>query len=218
MTIYALLVSGFMPSAVPVGPPNIGDAYEGGYFVGEISTAGNGIADYRLVIAPKSTETSGVQWGGSGTATGATSQVNGPANSATIAAAIDPSAALSCTQLTTGGYNDWYLPAYLELEIAYYNLKPTSLPNSTVGYGPNAYAVPPRASAYTAGDPPQTPLFDWQFGGTQDFVGTFGTSYWTSTETNATAAWAFRFADGSYNNFSLKNNGLLVRAMRRVAI
>lgn len=218
MTIYTLLVSGFMPTAVPVGPPNIGDAYEGGYYVGEISTAGNGVADYRLVIAPKSTETSGVQWGGSGTATGATSQVDGPANSATIAAAIDPSAAKSCENLTTGGYTDWYLPAYLELEIAYYNLKPTTNANSTVGYGPNAYAVPPRASAYTAGVPPQTSVALFQEGGSEAFVGTIGTSYWTSTESNASFAWAFRFADGSYNNFSSKNNGLRVRAMRRVAI
>ena len=28
----------------------IGDAYEGGFFAGQISTAGNGVADFNLVI------------------------------------------------------------------------------------------------------------------------------------------------------------------------
>jgi hypothetical protein len=36
------------------GLPDIGAAYQGGFFAGQISTAGNGIADYNLVIAPKS--------------------------------------------------------------------------------------------------------------------------------------------------------------------
>ena len=31
---------------------SIGDAYEGGFFAGQISTAGNSIADYNLVIGP----------------------------------------------------------------------------------------------------------------------------------------------------------------------
>jgi hypothetical protein len=36
------------------GLPAIGAAYEGGFFAGQISTAGTGVADYNLVIAPKS--------------------------------------------------------------------------------------------------------------------------------------------------------------------
>ena len=40
-----------------------GDVYEGGFFAGQISTAGNGVADYNLVIAPKSSgENSSKQW------------------------------------------------------------------------------------------------------------------------------------------------------------
>ena len=35
------------------GIPDIGAAYQGGFFAGQISTAGNGIADYNIVVAPK---------------------------------------------------------------------------------------------------------------------------------------------------------------------
>ena len=37
-------------SGIPV--PIVGSALGGGYFAGQISTAGNGIADYNLIIGP----------------------------------------------------------------------------------------------------------------------------------------------------------------------
>ena len=43
--------------------PTIGDAYEGGYFAGQISTAGNGVADYNLVVGPvASAQNSSKKW------------------------------------------------------------------------------------------------------------------------------------------------------------
>jgi hypothetical protein len=44
--------------------PAVGAAYGGGYFGGQISTAGNGVADYNLVVAPKEGNTSGPATGG----------------------------------------------------------------------------------------------------------------------------------------------------------
>jgi hypothetical protein len=59
------------------GLPDIGAAYEGGFFAGQISTAGNGIADYNLVIAPKSSgENSSKQWKTSNTSTAGTTLCN----------------------------------------------------------------------------------------------------------------------------------------------
>jgi hypothetical protein len=58
------------------GLPDIGAAFGGGFFAGQISTAGNGIADYNLVIAPKSSgENSSKQWKTSNTSTAGTSSV-----------------------------------------------------------------------------------------------------------------------------------------------
>jgi hypothetical protein len=48
----------------------IGDAYEGGYYAGEISTSGNGVATHRLVVAPKSSgQSSSKAWKTSNTST-----------------------------------------------------------------------------------------------------------------------------------------------------
>jgi hypothetical protein len=63
-------------------PLAIGDAYEGGFYAGQISTAGNGIADYNLVVGPLSTaQNSSVEWKTSTTTTaGTTSVIDGPTN------------------------------------------------------------------------------------------------------------------------------------------
>jgi hypothetical protein len=133
------------------GIPDIGAAYQGGFFAGQISTAGNGIADYNLVIAPKSSgEDSSKQWKTSNTSTAGTSSViDGPTNSANMNDASHP-AAQFCEGLTIGSFSDWYMPAKNELEVCYYNLKPTTASNNT-GSGTNTNAVPSRGSNYTAG-------------------------------------------------------------------
>jgi hypothetical protein len=137
-------------------PRAIGSAYEGGFYAGQISTAGNGIADYNLVVGPLSTaQNSSVEWKTSTTTTaGTTSVIDGPTNSSNMNDASHP-AAQFCEGLTIGGYTDWYMPAKNELEVCYYNLKPTTQNNNTSS-GINANAVPARASNYTTGTPAQT--------------------------------------------------------------
>ena len=143
-------------SATPIA---IGDAYGGGFLAGQISTAGNGVADYNLVIGPVASAQSTLQFKTTNTATtGTTSDIDGPANSAAMNDANHP-AAQFCEGLTIGGFSDWYMPARNELEICYFNLKPTTTPNqappgSSSGANPNA--VPARANDYTAGTPAQT--------------------------------------------------------------
>lgn len=198
----------------------IGDAYQGGYYAGQISTAGNSVADYNLVIGPKSTaDSSGKAFNTLNTSdSGATSVINGPANSASMNDALHP-AAQFCEGLTIGGYSDWYMPAKNEIEVCYYNLKPTATSNDS-GSGINANAVPARASNYSGGVPAQTSatLFIDPIGA-QAFDP--GTVYWNSTEFSATKAYTTDFnngrSSGTYARIT-KSYGLRVRAVRRVAV
>lgn len=197
----------------PSPPLIIGQAYQGGYYAGQISTAGNGIADYNLVVGPVASAQSTLQWKTTNTTTAGTSSViNGPTNSSNMNNASHP-AAQFCEGLTIGGFSDWYMPAKNELEVCYYNLKPTTNSNSTSS-GINANAVPARASNYTAGTPAQTSAADFQSTGAEDFV---ADEYWCSTENSATDAWLQQFTTGSQYALD-KTSSYIVRAVRRVAV
>jgi hypothetical protein len=219
-TITVAAVNSFGPSASSaasgsVTPSlNIGDAYEGGFFAGQISTAGNGVADYNLVIAPKSSgENSSKQWKTIDTETvGTSSVIDGPSNSAVMNNATHP-AAQFCEGLTIGGFSDWYMPAKNELEVCYYNLKPSTDSNSTSS-GTNTNAVPSRGSNYTAGTPAQTTATDFQTGNTEAFA---ATSYWSSTEFSANKSIRQLFTVG-FQTDTTKDTSYYVRAVRRVAV
>jgi hypothetical protein len=196
----------------------IGQAYSGGYFAGKISTAGNGVADYNLVIGPvASAQNTARQWKNAQTTTpGANSVINGPQNTADIVADGNSSiypAAWFCDNLTIGGFSDWYLPAKNELEICYYNLKPTTTSNVTYA-GANANAVPTRNSNYTAGTPAQTSAADFKDTGAEDFITNY---YWSSTDYGDAYAWNQTFSNGNQDP-QFKNYNMRVRATRRVAI
>jgi len=122
-------------------------------------------------------------------------------------------AAQFCEGLTIGGFSDWYMPAKNELDVCYYNLKPTTTSNNT-SFGVNANAVPARASNYTAGTPSQTSATDFQITGAEDFG---ATDYWSSTENSAANGWLQAFGYGSQYGY-IKNGYARVRAVRRVAV
>lgn len=197
--------------------PVIGSALGGGFFAGQISTAGNGVADYNLIIGPVSTAQSTLAWKNVNTATpGAGSDINGPQNTADMVAdgnsTVYPCAHF-CNDLSTGGQTDWYMPAKNELDVCYFNLKPTTASNNT-SFGINANAVPARASNYTAGDPAQTSAADFKNTGAEDFA---AATYWSSTEATAANAWVQTFSSGGQYSFS-KIDPYRVRAVRRVAV
>jgi hypothetical protein len=192
----------------------IGAAYGGGYFAGQISTAGTGVADYNLVIAPvASGENNSVLWKTTNTTTAGTSSViDGPTNSSNMNNATHP-AAQFCEGLSIGGFTDWYMPAKNELEVCYYNLKPTTAANNTTS-GINTNAVPSRGSNYTSGTPAQTSASDFKNTGTEDFASSF---YWSSTQASDTSGWSQYFGNGG-QYYATKNGDNRVRAVRRVAI
>ena len=194
------------------GPPAIGAAYEGGFFAGQIGVSG--VATHNLVVGPvASAENSSKQWKTANTSTtGTSSDIDGPTNSSNMNNASHPAAEF-CEGLTIGGFSDWYMPAKNELEVCYYNLKPTTANNNTA-HGINPNAVPARASNYTSGNPAQTSATDFKSGGAEAFTAGF---YWTSTEFSATNARFQNFNSGD-QSYNYKNTAYRVRAIRRVAV
>lgn len=194
----------------------IGDAFEGGFYAGQISTAGNGTADYNLVVGPVASAQTTAKWKtGLTTTAGTSSVIDGPSNSATMNNASHP-AAQFCEALTVGGHSDWYMPAQNELEVCYYNLKPTTTVQSGTGLsaGINANSVPARASSYTSGNPAQTTAAAFKDTGSEDFT---ADQYWASTEDTAIRADRQSFSYGGQYSF-YKTVSLYVRAVRRVAV
>lgn len=201
----------------PEAPPSvIGQAFGGGYYAGQIGVSS--VATHYLVVAPISSGQITDQWKSAATATaGSDSVINGPQNTADMVADGNASVypcAHFCNNLVTGGQTDWYMPAKNELEVCYFNLKPSTTVNGTSS-GINANAVPARASNYTTGTPAQTSAADFQITGAEDFNQAM---YWCSTETGTSTAayqsFGYGFQGSSYN----KTYSRLVRAIRRVAV
>ena len=220
-TATVVAVNSYGPSASSAAsnsatPLAIGDAFGGGFLAGQISTAGNSIADYNLVVGPvASAQSAALQWKITNTDTaGTNSVINGPTNSSNMNNVSHP-AALFCEAVTAGSQTDWYMPAQNELEVCYFNLKPTTTVNNT-NVGTNANAVPARASNYTTGNPAQTSATDFQTGGAQAY--TSGGMYWSSTQLSAGYAWVQSFSDGNGGGNIKANYFHAVRAVRRVAV
>jgi hypothetical protein len=196
--------------------PIIGQAFGGGFFAGQISTAGNGVANFNLVVGPKSTaETAtSVRWTFAATfVSGADSLIDGPTNTVNITNTGMDGAAKFCSDLVTGGFSDWYLPAKNEFEVCYFNLKPTTQSNNTDS-GVNPNAVPARASPYTSGNPAQTSVAIFQAGGAEAFR---AQNYWTSSQQSTDNAWGTVFYSGR-QVYPGKTNTRYARAVRRVAV
>lgn len=207
---------GVWPNAL--APTTIGQAFGGGFYAGKIAVGGGGVATHYLIVAPKASgENSSRTWGVYGTTTGITSVINGPTNSASLAAlGASYQAATFCEGLTIGGYSDWYLPAKNELEVLYYFLKPSTTANNTAS-GSNANAVSPEpiSTNYSSGSPAQTSAgIGFRTGETDAFADDY---YWSSTENDANGAWVQFFYNGTQYDRG-KNNSCSVRAVRRIAV
>lgn len=208
-------VRGFgMFGVTPEAPPTvIGQAYGGGFYAGQISVNGDGVATHYIVVAPKATGESQLQWKTANTSTtGTGSVINGPTNSANMNNASHP-AAQFCESLSLNGYGDWYMPAKNELEVLYYNLKPGTQLND-INSGTNLNAIASRASNYTTTVPGQTIPTNFRTGGAEAFELEF---YWASTEFSSTAGWIQSFDTGQQSNVQ-KLASPYVRAIRRVPI
>ena len=209
---------GLWPTAGNAAPPTvIGQAYGGGFYAGQIGVSS--VATHYLVVGPvASAESSSKQYKNANTAiSGADSVIDGPQNTADIVAdgnsTVYP-AGHFCNDLVIGGFSDWYMPAQNELEVCYFNLKPTTTANYTSS-GINPNAVPARASNYTSGNPAQTSVAAFITStGAEAFA---AETYWSSTEVSASDSMGQYFPKGGqYGN--AKTSLARVRAVRRVAV
>jgi hypothetical protein len=203
------------------GPPPlaIGDAYQGGYYAGQISTTANGVATHNLVVSPKSSGNSyNKKFKTSRSSGDSTNVIDGPSNSAAMNSATYP-AAQFCEGLSIGGYSDWYLPASAELFTLYYFLKITADSNAT-SYGSTAYAVAPQpiSTNFALYSPTITTATLFQNGQSEAFE--YYDSYWSSSQypSAATAAVAHKFPQGNTDGLYKDQVGQWVRAIRRVAV
>jgi hypothetical protein len=202
-------------ASVPL--PTVGSAVAGGFFAGQIGVSS--VATHYLIVAPLSTGETTNQWKNTRTVTpGADSDINGPQNTADMVAdgssTVYPCAHF-CNDAVIGGFSDWYMPAKNELEVCYFNLKPTTQINNTVS-GINPNAVPARASNYTSGNPAQTSAAAFQSGGAEPFDINY---YWASTEFTVTTARIQTFFNGyQLSTYAFKNGSRPVRAVRRVPV
>ena len=205
----------------PALPTTIGQAYGGGFYAGKINVSGT---QYYLIVSPKSTGETFTSWGTYNVTTGITSVIAGPSNTTSLVAlGANYLAAIFCNNLNSGsglnGYTDWYLPAKNELEVCYYNLKPTTSANDTAS-GANANAVSPEpvSTNYTTGSPAQTSAgIGFRTGETNAFSAGVNEYYATSTEYNNLyeVLQGFDIGDQSAGR---KDHNQFVRAVRRIPI
>jgi hypothetical protein len=180
--------------------------------VSQVSGTTNGVGDYTVSISQTVT---------SRTLTASTSDFDGVANG-TILKDIDNTvgsgstifpAANFCEALSVGGQTDWYLPSRLELDIAYFNLKPGTGANNTSS-GTNIYSVPRRNINNTATYPARTALS--AFNTTAEaFVEDI---HWSSTENGTGSTLGLNFSSGFQSAPAKTSTTRLVRAFRRIAL
>jgi len=234
--------------------PNLGASYGGGYFAGAYSSTGDGVATHLLIIAPKSPGQNATDQRppnaisyrtSNSAASGTTSRFDGYANQQAMIA-IDSSlnsfpAAKFCRDLTIGGYTDWYLPSIMEMEIVYFNLKPSTTGDRSPGpdneaQGNNAYSIPSRASqVWNGSSPSQTSVGIFQDGQSQALTTSGGINnnamfYWTSTSSGSEAYtlsarngygggwWGYELNNMNYGSTGDGRQNIGCRAIRKIAL
>jgi hypothetical protein len=215
-------------------PAVIGEPFGGGFFAGYISHTADGNPTHALIVAPRATGaigtgytlTTALAWALNQNAANGTNYstttigtvtdgtFNGAANMAvfeSIGIANFPAAEF-CKNLSIGGFADWYLPSRFELDIAYFNLKPT-VDNNVINFGVNDYSVPKRAANYTLTYPAQTYVTAFNTSAEQ-FV---AAAHASSTEISSNAYNGLNFTTGNITN-TAKTTALRTRAFRRIAL
>ena len=203
-----------IPPVVTVAPPAIGAAYEGGFYYGQITIDG---VIYNLVLSPRASGEvpASVYKNDALGFTGNTSLNDGKLiQENMVAAGISNFPAQEAVMaMTIGGFNDWYIPSKLELEIVYRNLKPNATQNVNSS-GANAYAVPPTSN-YVAGNPSRTTLTNFRSTGTNNMTTDY---YYSATQGPSGALWVHskRFTTGADAQDKAEFD-YPVRAIRRVS-
>ena len=191
--------------------PEIGAAFEGGFFAGRIRLL---TAVVGIIAAPRAQgDFDSIPWGEYGKdIAGARSYFDGLANTMAMAEA-GSELAKTMLALEIGGVNGWYLPARDELELLYRAFKPTNETNWVFRHGDNPSSLP-AGYPYTSDSPAMSALELFRESGTEAFKDTW---YWSSTQCSSNGAWYQLFGDGGQIDGG-KDASLRARAVRRFII
>lgn len=231
-------------AASPIQGLSPGDAFMGGFFVGVIDTTRSNIitADqyqsgerYALIVSPASLdEPPGLAWYAPDNYDGDVAKTRWDGLAAQRAALAEHGADFEAFNYCDGlSYpsddgSEWYLPALDELELIYRLLKPTTsdnnvgthtgsdFPGTDQDYGDNP-SSDPTGDPYTASDPAQTSVTDFQDGGAEAFVDPTG-YYWTATWYSSSYAWFQEPDDGSQGFYGQASTSRRVRPVRRLVL
>ena len=217
--------------------PAIGEPFQGGFYAGQYTLGGS---IYALVVAPKAQgEFNTWMSAGSANLSLGSSLVDGLANCTALLGAATTSTSYNhmalCRGVRAGGFTDWYLPSYYELEVAYFNLKPTSVSNTAIDpWGAtlrsvtagNLYAIPKRVAGYTESVPPQTQSAKFQSTGIECMAqGTLAaaanyhiTSSFMGYSSGNQYNIAMHFYNGLCDGYHINHGNIFSRAFRRVLL
>lgn len=118
---------GSVMSFITLAPTlTVGQSYQGGIiaYIFQSGDSGYIAGQTHGLIATPSNQSSGAQWGCSGTSISTSLSFGTGQNNTTAivnGCATTSIAARICNNLVSGGYSDWYLPSYYELEKLYIN-------------------------------------------------------------------------------------------------
>jgi len=115
-------VVNFTTEVNPLAVASLGDSISGGFYMGTVCAAGT---CYYLIVAPNATGCACCQWKTSRTFVSNPDDLfDGYGNTYTAFPGLDnpeyPAANFTATR-TIGGFSDWYLPAFNEIEVFYNN-------------------------------------------------------------------------------------------------
>ncbi len=190
--------------------PEIGQAFDGGFFSG--ITVENG-QRYANITAGAAHELVG-EWGEYGVKIdGADSFTDSRTNTEAMATS-GSELAQKVVALDVGGFTDWAIPARDVQELQYRHFKPTSRENycwNRDGDNPNSLPV---GLLYTEEAPAKTQVSGFAEGEPEAFQARW---YWSSSQRSANFAFYMNFGDGTQYNLG-KYYELRVRPVRRSLI
>lgn len=217
------------PAEVPTGIT--GSAFAGGYYAGQFN---DGFCNYALVLAPKATGEFNDAINQVTNVTKAVSFIDGCGNTQILGTSSP--AVTKVQSLSIGGYADWYIPSFFEMEIVYRNLKPTSAANTDQAQttvdgtgssaGTNKYSIP-SGGPYTDVNPAQTTVVPFQDTGSEALSGYYQTSTYGWNDVNAGNLMWLKTMSGNSASWNTTpgaawaqpvTSGIRKRAVRRVAL
>lgn len=206
--------------------PAIGEVFsgQGGFYGGSISYNANGIATHALVVSNRADGNfTGLTYHNprNNDQPGAASVIDGASNTTVLIAGGGSEIAATCSGINASGgisgFTDWYIPAKWELDVLYYNLKPTTEQNRTTQQGGNnPYSVSPQPTGlFTPTDPGITSATDFQQATGNNYFNP--QRYWSSSQAGSITARYYAF-DDSLNATQSKSSTARLRLIRKVAL